>query len=195
MSQRIEIPMFPLALLPLPGELVPLHIFEPRYRQLLQDAEADDINFGIYFNQDINKEQIGSCVKLESILKRYPDGETDIIVKCNDIFTMQGMQPHYKNKMYQGGSVLLWSNDDQIVPSQQLFDLFAEYMIQRNIKSHFTIFNYFEMAIALNLDTADRYKFLTASSLRKESFLISHIKYQHHIYKQEQSRKDVFHLN
>jgi uncharacterized protein len=80
------IPMFPLSVLPLPGELVPLHIFEPRYKQLLQDAEHADVSFGIYFNHTLNLEKIGSLMKLESIIKRYPGGESDIIVKCVDIF-------------------------------------------------------------------------------------------------------------
>ncbi|HCR53616.1 MAG TPA: hypothetical protein DIW27_04310 [Cytophagales bacterium] len=43
----MRIPIFPLAIFPLPGEMVPLHIFEPRYRQLLEDAEKRDIAFGI----------------------------------------------------------------------------------------------------------------------------------------------------
>ena len=47
MEKIVRIPMFPLAILPVPGELVPLHIFEPRYRQLLQDMETSDITFGI----------------------------------------------------------------------------------------------------------------------------------------------------
>ncbi|MCX7637772.1 MAG: hypothetical protein N2044_08015 [Cyclobacteriaceae bacterium] len=57
MADLQTIPMFPLAILPLPGELVPLHIFEPRYRQLLQDAEQHDIGFGIYFNHEVNTER------------------------------------------------------------------------------------------------------------------------------------------
>ena len=80
--------MFPLTIFPLPGEMVPLHIFEPRYRQLLDDAETKDISFGIYFNHTLNREKFGSLVKLESIIKRYPGGESDIIVKCIDLFVM-----------------------------------------------------------------------------------------------------------
>ena len=83
MADVIHIPMFPLGILPLPGELVPLHIFEPRYKQLLHDAETDDISFGIYFSHEVNAEKIGSLMKLETIIKRYPAGEADIIV--NDI--------------------------------------------------------------------------------------------------------------
>ena len=39
MQEVKKIPIFPLSILPLPKEIVPLHIFEPRYRQLLQDLE------------------------------------------------------------------------------------------------------------------------------------------------------------
>ena len=75
MTDLVLIPMFPLSIFPLPGELVPLHIFEPRYRQLLQDAETRDISFGIYFNHISNTNKLGSLVKLESVLKRYAGGE------------------------------------------------------------------------------------------------------------------------
>ena len=73
-----------------PNTLLPLHIFEPRYKQLLQDAESKDIRFGIFFNHVINTEKIGALVKLESVIKRNPLGESDIIVKCYDIFSMGG---------------------------------------------------------------------------------------------------------
>src|SRR5690349_2337579 len=102
------IPMFPLAILPLPGEVVPLHIFEPRFKQLLQDAESDDITFGIYFNHTINTEKIGSLMKLETVLKRYPEGESDIIVKCYDTLTLDKLYRNYKSKMYPGGDVNFW---------------------------------------------------------------------------------------
>jgi uncharacterized protein len=73
MADRTEIPMFPLALLPLPGELTPLHIFEPRYRQLLQDIETFDSVFGIYCSHELNKAGLGSLMKLESVIKTLPN--------------------------------------------------------------------------------------------------------------------------
>ncbi len=87
---ELKIPMFPLSIFPLPGEMIPLHIFEPRYRQLLEDAEVKDIAFGIYYNQASNTEKLGSLVKLESVIKRYQTGESDIIVKCIGIILAYG---------------------------------------------------------------------------------------------------------
>src|SRR5690242_13380639 len=128
----INIPMFPLSLLPLPGELVPLHIFEPRYKQLLQDAETDDFNFGIYFTNTINAAQIGSLMKLESVIKRYPTGESDIIVKCHDIFTLDKLYRTFESKMYPGGDVTLADVDLNEMGDDRLTDLFLSYLAKRN---------------------------------------------------------------
>jgi len=195
MSNSTLIPMFPLALLPLPGEFVPLHIFEPRYKQLLQDAESNDIVFGIYFSHEINILQVGSLMRLESVLKRHPNGESDIIVKCNNIFTLDKLYRTFKTKDYPGGDVTMWQTDGSLVPGPGLFDLFAEYMVLRNITKHVTGFDLYQIAIELNLDFSDRYKFLTSTNHKKESFLITRLKFQCHVLRQEEKSKDVFHLN
>ena len=106
-----RIPIFPLTIFPLPGEMVPLHIFEPRYRQLLEDAEKRDIEFGIFYNHTSNERKLGSLVKLESVIKRYPGGESDIIVKCIDMFTMNTLHRTFKDKLYPGGEVERWDVD------------------------------------------------------------------------------------
>ena len=195
MPEVLHIPMFPLAILPLPGELVPLHIFEPRYRQLLQDAEVQDIHFGVYFSHDINKEKIGSLMKLESIIKRYPGGEADIIVKCEDIFSMDLLLRTFKTKMYPGGNVRLWKILIDVSPSSVLLDLFLHYLKMRKITQALAEVNLFHIAHELSLDTADRYKFLTIASDKRESFLTNRINFQIHLLDQEEKSKDNFHLN
>lgn len=195
MEERNQIPVFPLALLPFPGELVPLHIFEPRYRQLLLDAETSDIQFGIYCNHDLNKDKIGSVMKLESIIKRYPTGESDIVVRCKDIFTVEKMFRSHKSKMYGGAEVQLWNVDGNEMPGSQLYEDFIEYQQKRNISNHFNIFNLYQIALELNLDLYDRYKFLNYTSERKLTFLSTQLKFQLHVLSQEERSKDFFHLN
>ena len=195
MAEVLHIPMFPLAILPLPGELVPLHIFEPRYRQLLQDAEIHDIQFGVYFSHDVNEQKVGSLMKLESIIKRYPGGETDIIVKCEDIFNMDTLLRTYKSKMYPGGNVRPWNILVDTFPSPPLYELFMEYLKLRNIVHNLTVFNLFQMANELNLDTVDRYKFLTILEDKRETFLLRRIKFQIYLMEREEKSKDNFHLN
>lgn len=195
MSDVIYIPMFPLTLLPLPGELVPLHIFEPRYRQLLEDAEASDIRFGIYFTHEVNNQRLGSLMKLESVIKRYPGGESDIIVKCEDIFSMDLMLRTYKSKSYPGGNVRFWQVDQNHFPGEPVYNLFLEYLRLRNINQHVSAFNVYQIAHELNFDVNDRYKFLLASAEKKETLLINRIRFQIHLLDQEDKSKDFFHLN
>lgn len=195
MSEPLQIPMFPLTLLPLPGELVPLHIFEPRYRQLLADAEMLDISFGIYCNHEMNTEKLGALMKLESVIKRYGSGESDIVLRCIDVFSMEKLYRTYKTKLYPGGDVFLNHIDLNEMPGVELYELFLIYQTKRNINKHFTTFSIYQIAQELNFDLFDRYKFLTISPARRSTFLINQLKFQIHILRQEEKSKDVFHLN
>lgn len=195
MSAGVNIPMFPLTLLPLPGELVPLHIFEPRYRQLLQEAEVNDISFGIYFSHEMNAATVGSLMKLESVIKRYSSGESDVIIKCTDIFTMNKLHQTFKDKLYPGGEVHIWNLNTSQLPQERLSDLFVQYMTHRNITQHHSTFTVFQIANELNMDFSDRYKFLMAPADQRETILVNRIKFLLHILNQEMKSKDVFHLN
>lgn len=195
MSESLLIPMFPLSLLPLPGELVPLHIFEPRYKQLLDDAESLDISFGIFLNHECNVERLGALMKLESVLKRYPGGESDIVLRCIDIFSMGKLYRTYKTKLYPGGEIKNWKINPDAIPGVELYELFLIYQQKRKINRHFTAFTLYQVAAELNLDLFDRYRFVTLPADKKESFLINQLKFQLHIIRQEENSKDVFHLN
>lgn len=195
MPDRLKIPMFPLTLLPLPGELVPLHIFEQRYRQLLTDVEQRDISFGIYFNHTMNAGKLGSVVKLESVIKRYPGGESDIIVKCIDLFTMGTMYRTYRDKLYPGAEVELWHVNLQEPASRKLQAEFEEFLKLLKISPKAPPPSVFQIANELNLDFDEKLKLATSDTEKRESFILSRLKYQKHLLTQAQKSKDVFHLN
>jgi hypothetical protein len=195
MSDTVHIPMFPLAILPLPGELVPLHIFEPRYRQLLQDAEISDIPFGIYFSHESNDQRIGSLMKLESVIKRYPGGEADIILKCEDIFSMNLLLRTFNSKLYPGGDVRRWNVEYNTFPGHELYDMFLAFLKLRNITQHSKLFNLYQIANELGLDLMERYKFLTTPENKRELFILNKMKFQLHILQQEEKSKDNYYLN
>ncbi|MEX1239606.1 MAG: LON peptidase substrate-binding domain-containing protein [Cyclobacteriaceae bacterium] len=195
MSDPVMIPMFPLTLLPLPGELVPLHIFEPRYKQLLTDAETTDISFGIFLNHECNEKKLGALMKLESVIKRHPGGESDIVLRCIDIFSMNKLYRTYKTKLYPGGDIRNWEINAQAMPSVELYELFLVFQEKRRINRHFTAFTLYQVATELNLDLFDRYKLITLSESNREGFLLSQLKFQLHVICQEEKSKDVYHLN
>lgn len=195
MEKFVRIPMFPLSIFPLPGEMVPLHIFEPRYRQLLKDAEERDISFGIYFNHTQNTQKLGSLVKLESVIKRYPGGESDIIVKCQDLFHMDTLFRTFREKLYPGGDVQFWQIDLQEPVSGKLQQHFEEFMnLLKITKVPSTVSNY-HVANELNLDFDDRLKFVELDGEKKELFLLNRLKFQKHLLSQAEKARDVFHLN
>jgi hypothetical protein len=195
MSQFVKIPMFPLSIFPLPDEMVPLHIFEPRYKQLLADAETKDIAFGIFFNHVANTEKIGSLVKLVSVIKRYPEGESDIIVKCQDLFSMNKLYRTFGDKSYPGGEVSFWNVELSIPVNARLHNAFKEYLLYFQIRNSEGIPSLFTIANEINLDFDERLRFVKSSNEQKEIFLLSHLKYQTQLLYQAEKSKDVFHLN
>jgi len=195
MIEMASIPMFPLSIFPLPGEMVPLHIFEPRYRQLLKDAETKDITFGIFYNHVSNTTQLGSLVKLESVIKRYKTGESDIIVKCLDLFTLNKMFRTYKDKLYPGGEVVYWNLDRSKHMSSALKGYFEQYHKWLKITNTEKVISLYDVANELSLGFEERLKFVKLPSEKQESFLINQIKYQIYLMKETEKSKDIFHLN
>ena len=192
---ELKIPMFPLSIFPLPGEMIPLHIFEPRYRQLLEDAEAKDIAFGIYYNQSSNTEKLGSLVKLESVIKRYQTGESDIIVKCIDLLSVGKMYHTFRDKPYPGGEVELWHVDVTEPMGLSLRKYFTEYLNMIHLNHADKSISLYDAANELNLSFDERLKFVQLENERQESFLISRLKYHIELLHQVEKSKDVFHLN
>ncbi len=195
MNDVVKIPMFPLSIFPLPGEMIPLHIFEPRYRQLLEDAESKDIAFGIYFNHVSNTEKLGSLVKLESVIKRYETGEADIIVKCVDLLSLSKMFRTFRDKLYPGGEVELWQVDVTQPMGESLRKYFSEYLSLIRLNHPDKSTSLYDAANELNLGFEERLKLVLMEEERKESFLVSRLKYHIQLLHQVEKAKDVFHLN
>ena len=190
-----RLPLFPLNILPLPGELTPLHIFEPRYRQLLFDAEAKDISFGVYCNHPTNTKKIGAVVKLESVIKRYKSGESDIIVKCLDLFTLMAEYKTFRDKPYPGGDISTWDIDLTKPVNPELLMLFVEYMGMLKMYHHPASCSVCHIANELNFDLREKFRFLDTPSEKQEQFLFNNLQFQKKIFNAVENSKDVFHLN
>jgi uncharacterized protein len=194
MADFVAIPIFPLSIFPLPGEMVPLHIFEPRYRQLLQDAE-EGVSFGIYFNSSTNNSNYGSLVKLESVIKRYATGESDIIVKCYDLFTLHALSRTYQDKLYPGGEVELMNVSLSLDASSKLASRFEEYLRLAKINTSTKNVSAFHIANELNLDLEGKLRFVNLDEEKREVYLQNQLDYQTQLLHKAEKAKDVFHLN
>src|SRR6202521_4235140 len=74
-----RIPLFPLGLVLFPGQAVPLHIFEPRYRVMTRQCIETRSPFGIVFVHGTNIAQTGCSAMIVKTLKEYDDGRSDIL--------------------------------------------------------------------------------------------------------------------
>ncbi len=75
------LPLFPLQLVLLPYEILPLHIFEPRYKIMVKNAIENKQPFGIVLKEEEGVYKKGCRVEVTKVLQKYPNGEYDIIVK------------------------------------------------------------------------------------------------------------------
>jgi ATP-dependent Lon protease len=75
-----RIPLFPLGIVLFPGQAVPLHIFEPRYRVMTRQCIETRSPFGIVFVHAGNIAQTGCSALIVKTLKEYEDGRSDILV-------------------------------------------------------------------------------------------------------------------
>ncbi len=74
-----KIPLFPLEVVLFPGALLPLHIFEPRYRQMIAQCLANKEEFGVVLAADKGLASVGCTAEILKVLTDYPDGRKDII--------------------------------------------------------------------------------------------------------------------
>jgi Lon protease-like protein len=76
-----EIGLFPLGIVLLPTEQVPLHIFEPRYRELIGETLADGRPFGIVYGDDDGLREVGTLATVIEVVDRFDDGRLNVIVE------------------------------------------------------------------------------------------------------------------
>lgn len=81
-----EIGLFPLGMVLLPGERVPLHVFEERYKELIGECLAAGARFGLILAQESGIRTVGTRAAVVDVIRRYPDGRLDIIVEGEDRF-------------------------------------------------------------------------------------------------------------
>ena len=83
-----ELGLFPLPLVLLPTERVPLHIFEERYRELIGECLDSGSDFGIVYADDDGLREVGTRALVTEVLGRHADGRMDILVEGGDRFTL-----------------------------------------------------------------------------------------------------------
>ena len=83
-----ELGLFPLNLVLLPGEQAPLHVFEPRYKELIGECLADNEEFGLVLADDEGLREIGTRAGVIEVLERFDDGRLNVVIEGRERFRL-----------------------------------------------------------------------------------------------------------
>jgi Lon protease-like protein len=91
---ELEFPLFPLGIVALPSEMVPLHIFEERYQTMIGTCLETEGEFGIVWLSDDGLRPIGCACEITEVLERMEDGRMNILTRGTRPFRIVARQEH-----------------------------------------------------------------------------------------------------
>ena len=89
-----EFPLFPLGIVALPGELIPLHIFEERYKTMMNECLSEEKEFGIVWLSDDGLRENGCACEIDRVLERTEDGRMNLLTRGTRPFRVLERQAH-----------------------------------------------------------------------------------------------------
>ncbi len=108
-----DFPLFPLDLVLLPHELVPLHIFEERYKTMMASCLEQEGEFGIVWLSDDGLKEVGCGARITRVLERFEDGRSNILIQGTSPFRLLR---RIDALPYPAGEVTLLEDDEEADP-------------------------------------------------------------------------------
>ncbi|MDN3687569.1 LON peptidase substrate-binding domain-containing protein [Cyclobacterium jeungdonense] len=194
-----ELAFFPLKLVAFPQEDLNLHIFEPRYKELIQDCIQSGQSFGICTYLD-KLMPVGTEVSLVEISNEYDDGRMDIKTKGVKTFKILDFQNPLKDKLYAGGKVAFLPLDwqapvEKLKAFETLLETFFDWMHHAvDLKS--TPINSFTYAHKIALKPSQEYQLLELSTEEERlDFLLDHLQNLIPVLKEIEASKNKIKMN
>ncbi len=113
------IPIFPLNVVLYPGETLNLHIFEPRYKELVKECFSSNKPFGVPAIINGNVSEFGTLVTIVEIVKEYENGEMDIITKGTNVFRILEIIKKIPDKLFSG-AIVNYPENSEVYPRKDL---------------------------------------------------------------------------
>jgi Lon protease-like protein len=159
------VPIFPLGIVVFPGEDLNLHIFEPRYKQLITDCFAEAKPFGIPTVLKNGLSERGTLVEVKEIVEIYEDGKMDIKTKGVSIFRILEVVKTIPDKLYSGAIVNYPANEEskKVLLLQKVVknikDLHAVLKLKKDFKKPDNELVSYDMAHHVGLSLEEEYEF------------------------------------
>ena len=194
------LPFFPLKLVAFPGEQVNLHVFEPRYKQLINECLEEHKTFGIpVFGETML--EFGSEMEVSKVVKKYTTGELDIVTKCVGTFQIFSFDDKAPGKLYAGGKVesLQQINDQSAEQWEHLKRLGKELMSLLKMDQKLDVellTNSFELAHKLGLSLEQEYDMLQmVRESQRQTYMINHLQRAIPLVRQMENAKERIKMN
>jgi hypothetical protein len=190
---------FPLGISLLPGDDIPLRIFEPRYKQLIKECIEREFTFGIPFVKDREIKNFGTEVQLRQVVAENSLGEMVIVVEGISVFEILSFERNLSNKLYSGGKVRVINTNAVVTNSDLIKSLiyYTDHFDKEFIKNFLNNQIYTQdIAKALNLSSEEKFKYISLNSPGlQEKFLLLHLNYLMKLREQEKYLNNDFTLN
>lgn len=175
-----SLPLFPLNLIVYPGEDLNLHIFEPRYRQLISECIEEERTFGIPAFINNKLPGYGTEMHVTTLHKRYDDGRMDVKSKGLGIFRLVNFENPVAGKLYAGGDVELMEPGEGFSAhvdalAEQVGQLYSLLQLETDYDPVVENFSY-RVAHKVGLSVEQEYELLTLESeAERQLMLIQHL--------------------
>lgn len=176
------IPIFPLGIVVYPGESLHLHIFEPRYKQLISECHATKKTFGIPAVIDNKMKEYGTLVEITELSKVHENGEMDIKTRGVKVFRILEIIKEVPDKLYHGAIVTYPDNYETGNPElmrkvmSSIRDLHRLLKVSKDFNKGDEEMNSYDVAHHIGLSLEEEYELLClADERQRQEYLKRHL--------------------
>lgn len=176
------IPIFPLGVVLYPGESLNLHIFEPRYKQLIKDCHNQGKPFGIPAVIENKLQDFGTLTSISEITKVYEGGEMDIKTRGEKVFRILEVIKEIPEKQYSGAIVTYPDNMDRGNPEvlrrlvASIRELHRMLNVQKDFQKADEDLKTYDLAHHIGLSLQEEYELLNLFDERqRQEYLKRHL--------------------
>jgi ATP-dependent Lon protease len=176
------LPQFPLNLVLFPGNNINLHIFEPRYKQLVRDCLENESPFGIPSILNGKVSEIGTEMNVVKLEKEYPNGEMDIIAKATTFYKIIHFNEKAKNRLYPSALVKdydIVSNESAMLNEELLILtklLFMKIGVEKDLPVDINTYRFYDWIPLYGLTLTQQLELVAiTSTVNQQKYLIKHL--------------------
>lgn len=196
------LPVFPLKLVAYPAEQLNLHIFEPRYRELVQECVDEKKNFGIPSFIGERVAEMGTEMEILSVEKTYEDGRMDIRTRGVGIFKILEFLKEVPDKQYSAAIVNDFETnmDTDTKVASALFGYLRQFQdlvkVQKPRYEKPSEIKSYEVAHLVGMSVEQEYELLTyASEKERQQYIVAHLKKVIPVVMETERTKELAKLN